>query len=281
MSLDHERTGQAVYLHASWTRVPREVPPADAPGAVPTRMAIGLPGGFAADDAQQYDIVKDHALVHMPKRLRVPYPHTELPLGVSVAVDALLAHADAATAEQVSAWEDSRAVSKYAAGLPQEPPAGRVVPPDASLWRDAETGATENLWLNLSDGYIGGGRRNWDGSGGSGSALRHFEAMRAQGKFYPLVVKLGTITPRGADVYSYAPDEDDMVEDPQLAEHLAHWCVAGRVTYFGMRGMLNGRCSRCTLVSVLSPQGHRRDAHGEDGEVDGGAGDRPQPLLRV
>lgn len=27
----------------------------------------------------------------------------------------------------------------------------------------------------------------------------------------------------GADVYSYAPDEDEMVEDPKLAEHLAHW----------------------------------------------------------
>lgn len=28
---------------------------------------------------------------------------------------------------------------------------------------------------------------------------------------YPLAVKLGTITPHGADVYSYAGDEDDMV----------------------------------------------------------------------
>jgi ubiquitin carboxyl-terminal hydrolase 5/13 len=38
-------------------------------------------------------------------------------------------------------------------------------------------------------------------------------------------VKLGTITPAGADVYSYAPDEDDMVLDPQLASHLAHWGI--------------------------------------------------------
>lgn len=28
---------------------------------------------------------------------------------------------------------------------------------------------------------------------------------------YPLVVKLGTITAKGADVFSYAADEDDMV----------------------------------------------------------------------
>ena len=42
---------------------------------------------------------------------------------------------------------------------------------------------------------------------------------------YPLVVKLGTITPHGADVYSYAPDEDDMVTDPLLGDHLAHWGI--------------------------------------------------------
>lgn len=29
---------------------------------------------------------------------------------------------------------------------------------------------------------------------------------------YPLAVKLGTITPHGADVYSYAPEEDNMVK---------------------------------------------------------------------
>ena len=55
--------------------------------------------------------------------------------------------------------------------------------------------------------------QNWDGSGGNGAALRHFEAT---GSKYPLVVKLGTITPHGADVFSYAPDENDMVEDPKL-----------------------------------------------------------------
>jgi ubiquitin carboxyl-terminal hydrolase 5/13 len=64
--------------------------------------------------------------------------------------------------------------------------------------------------------------QHWDGTGGNGSALRHFEAT---GKKYPLVVKLGTITPSGADVYSYADDENDMVLDPKMGEHLAHWGI--------------------------------------------------------
>jgi len=39
-----------------------------------------------------------------------------------------------------------------------------------------------------------------------------------------LAVKLGTITKDGkADVFSY--DEDDMVEDPNLTAHLAHFGI--------------------------------------------------------
>ena len=38
--------------------------------------------------------------------------------------------------------------------------------------------------------------------------------MKKKGFEYPLVVKLGTITAEGADVYSYAADEDRAVKDP-------------------------------------------------------------------
>ena len=57
---------------------------------------------------------------------------------------------------------------------------------------------------------------------GTGAALRHYDET---GKQYHLAVKLGTITPHGADVYSYAADEDCMVTDPKLADHLAHWGI--------------------------------------------------------
>lgn len=64
--------------------------------------------------------------------------------------------------------------------------------------------------------------KQFDGSGGNGSALRHYDATDRK---YPLAVKLGTITPHGADVYSYAPDEDSMVIDPELRSHLLHWGI--------------------------------------------------------
>ena len=34
---------------------------------------------------------------------------------------------------------------------------------DPKTWRCAASGMTANLWLNLSTGYIGGGRKNHDG----------------------------------------------------------------------------------------------------------------------
>ena len=91
---------------------------------------------------------------------------------------------------ELSSWdaENEKIVSKYASELVQHNPENIKIPQDPKQWKDAASDATENLWLNLSTGYIGGGRKNWDGSGGSGSALDHFHAT---GNKYPLVVKLG------------------------------------------------------------------------------------------
>lgn len=94
--------------------------------------------------------------------------------------------------------------------------------------------------MNLTDGTILCGRKYFDGmmytppghwlkvfvpltfssvgSGGNNHAVEHYQKTQ-----YPLAVKLGTITPEGADVYSYA--EDDMVQDPHLTKHLKHFGI--------------------------------------------------------
>ncbi len=56
------------------------------------------------------------------------------------------------------------------------------------------------------------------GSGGNNHAVDYYNETK-----YPLAVKLGTITPDGADIYSY--DEDNMVEDTLLSQHLAHFGI--------------------------------------------------------
>lgn len=74
---------------------------------------------------------------------------------------------------------------------------------------------TENLWLCLTTGHVGCGRRNYDGSGGNGHAKEYFEANG-----HPVCVKSGTISPEGnASVFCYACDED--VKVPDLPEKLA------------------------------------------------------------
>jgi ubiquitin carboxyl-terminal hydrolase 5/13 len=59
-------------------------------------------------------------------------------------------------------------------------------------WKCGDCDKADNLWLNLSDGHIGCGRKNFDGSGGNGHALSHYKETG-----FPIVVKLGTITPDG------------------------------------------------------------------------------------
>ncbi|PIN06321.1 Ubiquitinyl hydrolase 1 [Handroanthus impetiginosus] len=120
--------------------------------------------------------------------------------------------------EQVAAWTaDTKVVSKHAMELKQLDN-GVIIPP--SGWKCQKCDKTDNLWLNLTDGSILCGRRNWDGTGGNNHAVNHYNATG-----YPLAVKLGTITAdlEAADVYSY--DEDASVIDPLLARHLQHFGI--------------------------------------------------------
>ena len=127
--------------------------------------------------------------------------------------------------EEVATWQEERRESRYADALVQEPSEGRKISPDPKAWRCAETGATEESVAQPLRRIHRQRPKKLGRLGGNGSALRHYDKCKAEGKEYPLAVKLGTITPAGADVYSYAADEDDMVTDAKLAEHLAHWGI--------------------------------------------------------
>ena len=116
-------------------------------------------------------------------------------------------------------WDgEALVVSKHADTISQvaDPP---QIPP--SGWKCRQCDLRNNLWLNLTDGSVLCGRRFFDGSGGNNHAVEHWNAKAGGG---PLAVKLGTITQDGkADVFSY--DEDEMVLDPQLERHLAHFGI--------------------------------------------------------
>lgn len=232
----HSSSGPQLYLHQTHRRVKKATTATtvatdggmavDEP-AVPIKLAIGGEGGFAVNAEDKYDLVKTYELVAFSSQnvelLRVAVDSQEVPQKIQEAVQALLNHAGNTVQEEVSSWAEELKESRYADALIQLPAAPKIsASPAAWKCQAVSCDKQENLWLNLSDGFIGCGRKNWDGTGGCGAALDHYKDT---GSLYPLAVKLGTITAEGGDVYSYAADEDDMVTNKHLKTHLQHFGI--------------------------------------------------------
>lgn len=197
----------------------------------PTKLGIGVDGGFSTE-IDKYDTITKHSIVVMDRNQKIvvesPFDNdddqgkSKFPEMVVKSAESIIHHVGLAIQQDLTAWEDDEEipVSKYCEDLPFVDN-GVKISPDPKSWKCEKSGDTENIWLNLSDGFIGGGRKNWDGSGGSNGALDHFKET---GEIYPLVVKLGTISTEGsvvsADCYSYAKDEDGPVKIPNLGELL-------------------------------------------------------------
>lgn len=160
-------------------------------------------------------------MVVLPQFAQIPWPNPEIPQIVQDSVNAILAAQPAGKVAELEAlagtWDgEQRIISVHANDLKQLDN-GKRIPP--SGWQCEKCDLRENLWLNLTDGSILCGRRFHDGSGGNNHAVEHYNETK-----YPLAVKLGTITKDGkADVFSYS--EDEMVEDPNLREHLSHFGI--------------------------------------------------------
>jgi len=215
-----QKHGKEGFLHLM--KVPRPVAKAlaDEPAAKkPTKLAIGVEDGFDLEkDKVQYDDVNSVVILNHDgsENAHFQLPNQELPEMVLIAVKAILDHQGNYMNESVASWEeDKRKVSKHADSLLQLDN-GVKIPPRG--WKCSKCDMVENLWMNLTDGTILCGRRYFDGSGGNNHAVEYYQETK-----YPLAVKLGTITQDGADVYSY--DEDDMVEDCKIKEHLAHFGI--------------------------------------------------------
>eukprot|EP01127_Copromyxa_protea_P001634 TRINITY_DN11594_c0_g1_i1.p1 TRINITY_DN11594_c0_g1~~TRINITY_DN11594_c0_g1_i1.p1 ORF type:complete len:802 (-),score=245.62 TRINITY_DN11594_c0_g1_i1:36-2441(-) len=206
-SINFKKTGNAVYLKIKRTKIVDEDVQMKEEEK-PTTLSVGTPEA-------KYDFA--YSVVVLPNQ-EIPLPNVDLPWKVQQAVDGIIKIDSAEKKQEIQQWVDDTGAkeSEVAKNLVQLDN-GKKLP--ATGWTCDECGgdATTNLWLNLTDGHVGCGRQNWDGSGGKGHALDHYKATG-----YPLVVKLGTITGEGkADVHSYA--EDDMVLDPLLDQHLKHW----------------------------------------------------------
>ena len=224
LPLYNEKTGATTFLHWRQRKFREEQPTNGATNGngtngeaakAPTRMAIGVEGGFDGD--AQIKTEDHYEIVVFPEMKS--FSLESVPQEVRQSAEGIISAAAARTVDEsaTSMWDgEVREISCHSFDLQQLPTDGKTIPP--SGWKCERCDLTKNLWLNLTDGTILCGRRFADGSGGNNHALEHYEVVR-----YPLAVKLGTITPKGGDVYSYA--EDDMVLDPNLEQHLAHWGI--------------------------------------------------------
>ncbi|KAJ8278323.1 hypothetical protein GJAV_G00086380 [Gymnothorax javanicus] len=213
----YRKTGQSVYMHLK--RTVKEKATGAAGGAIPRRrngkifLDLELNRDFNGDDYEYEDEVK---LVIFPDHFEIPLPNIEeLPALVTIACDAVLNANSAYWRTESESWEEEVQVSRHARSLRQLDNGVRIPP---SGWKCSQCEMRENLWLNLTDGAVLCGKWFFDGSGGNGHALQHYRDTS-----YPLAVRLGTITPDGADVYSF--EEEQAVLDPHLADHLSHFGI--------------------------------------------------------
>ncbi|NXY15931.1 UBP13 hydrolase, partial [Atrichornis clamosus] len=217
MERHYRKTGQCVYLHLK-RHITEKVPGASG-GALPKRRNANLfldletNSDLSSDDFEYEDEAK---LVIFPDHYEISLPNIEeLPALVTIACDALLSAKSPYRKQEPDSWEEELQASKHAKTLVQLDNGVRIPP---SGWKCSKCDLRENLWLNLTDGSVLCGKWFFDGSGGNGHAMEHYKETG-----YPLAVKLGTITPDGADVYSF--DEEEPVLDPHIAKHLAHFGI--------------------------------------------------------
>ena len=234
LDFHREKTGDRLYLNITSRRKPKEEPPE---GQEHKSVADAVNAAAAADTKEfdtAYKLVAllDGGTKEIPLEVDDESNVTApvLPGSVQASIEALLQHKDMGSAADLEAFKDELFETKWHAALALEDN-GVKISPNRADWKCSKTGDTladktgpgtsASLWVNLSDGFIGGGRRYVDGSGGNNSALDHYAEMKAAGKHYPLAVKLGTITPDGGDIYSYAEDDSVTMPKERLAELLA------------------------------------------------------------
>ncbi|KAG7282859.1 hypothetical protein CRUP_020697, partial [Coryphaenoides rupestris] len=167
-------------------------------------------------NGEDYEYEDEAKLVIFPDHFEIALPNIEeLPALVTIACDAVLNSPSAYKKQEPESWEEEIQVSRHARSLRQQDNDVRIRP---SGWKCQKCEMRENLWLNLTDGAVLCGKWFFDGSGGNGHALDHYKDTN-----FPLAVKLETITPDGADVYSF--EEEEAVLDPHISEHLSHFGI--------------------------------------------------------
>ncbi len=171
-----------------------------------TKIAIGKPGGIELDSNEKWERWQS---VHC-KACNVDIDYTK-DSRLNDLVTSILNTSSAENKDKVVDWELDILPCEHTLTLHQDEGVQIASKLSATC---ADCNVSSALWLCLTCGNLACGRKNYDGTGGNGHAMAHYNKTK-----HPLVVKTGTITPDGgASLYCYSCDND--VKDPDLPFHL-------------------------------------------------------------
>lgn len=158
-----ELAGDGIFVRIVKKRVPKEDNEVAATKEQPTKLGVGVEGGFASED-MDFEITSTYSIVVLEKDglvvAELPYDGTtkaSFPESVVKSADSVIHHSGMAVQQDLKVWEldvEPKPISKYYESLPFVDN-GVVISPNPSDWKCEKSGDTENLWLNLSDGFIG------------------------------------------------------------------------------------------------------------------------------
>lgn len=173
-----------------------------------TTLGIGNEGGFAGSMRIEYDTTCTVTCTACDLEL----DQTDATVGGAVAA-VLAAKVGTEIADVAEPWVFKPVSCDHINTLQQENV--QQISDTKELVKCNDCDVAEGLWLCLTCGNLGCGRKNYDGSGGNGHAVAHHQSAG-----HVVVLKAGTITPQGdASIFCYGCDEDR--KDDHLAEHLS------------------------------------------------------------
>jgi ubiquitin carboxyl-terminal hydrolase 5/13 len=175
-----------------------------------TKLAIGKPGGADFSDEKWERWMKINC-----KACNKEFDVEQNP-ALKELVTSILFKADANEQSNIKAWEQEIFPCEHTLTLEQWE-SKKIASKMMATCNNCNL--SSNLWLCLTCGNLGCGRKIYGGTGGNSHAIAHFESTG-----HPLVVKTGTITPEGdASIYCYACNDD--VKDAELAKHLQNFGI--------------------------------------------------------
>ncbi|RKP37734.1 hypothetical protein BJ085DRAFT_19656 [Dimargaris cristalligena] len=197
----YQKTGHTLALNIKRTLKPSYQQDSPKPAKI-SKLAIVE----EANDEEKYQ----HTTALKCYACALTLPCDPLPEAVALAVTVINTSLSATKKSEIQSWEaDDLMPCEHTLTL------GPSASNSGARDHCHECDLTNNLWLCLTCGNVGCGRRHFDGSGGNNHGISHFEITG-----HPVACKLGTISPEGtADVYCYLCDDERT--DPDLADHLA------------------------------------------------------------